>query len=74
MDYQRAASFRALCAQWAEDPAVIAHRYALAMQVDSVVLGVKNRQELMACVQGAEQGPLDQQQISEIDSLGLIQR
>jgi len=74
MDYQRAASFRALCAHWAEDPAVIAHRYALAMQVDSVVLGVKNRQELMACVQGAEQGPLDQRQISEIDSLGLIQR
>ena len=73
MDYQRATSFRALCAKWTEDPAVIAHRYALAMEVDSVVLGVKNRQELMACVQGAEQGPLDPEQISEINALGLIQ-
>jgi len=72
MDYDRASSFRKLCTQWGEDPAVIAHRYALGMAVDSVVLGVKNRDELMACLGGAEQGPLDPNQVTEIDALHLI--
>ena len=71
MDYDRASSFRDLCTQWGEDPAIIAHRYALAMAVDSVVLGVKNRSELKDCLEAEKQGPLDRQQIAEIDSLGL---
>ena len=44
----------------------------LGMAVDSVVLGVKNRDELMACLGGAEQGPLDPNQVTEIDALHLI--
>lgn len=69
-DFERAAPFRALCKQWGNDPAVIAHRYALAMTgVDTVVLGVKNRQELLACLGGAE--PLEPEQMNEIDALGL---
>lgn len=71
MDYDRAGSFRTLCEKWRQDPAVIAHRYALTMAVDSVVLGVKNRNELEDCLHGAEQGPLAPDQIAEIDSLGL---
>jgi predicted aldo/keto reductase-like oxidoreductase len=52
------------------DPAIVAHRYALAMRgVSTVVLGVKNRQELMACLDGG--GPLSMEQIALIDALGL---
>ena len=41
-DFRRAAPFRQLCAQWGEDPAIIAHRYALGIDgVDTLVLGVK---------------------------------
>jgi len=39
-DYERAEPFRALCARWGEDPALVAHRYALSIPgVDTVVLG-----------------------------------
>ena len=70
LDYERAAPFRALCQTWAMDPAIVAHRYALAMQgVSTVVLGVKNRQVLMACLDGG--GPLSMEQIALIDALGL---
>ena len=65
-----AAPFRALCQSWAMDPAIVAHRYALTMRgVSTVVLGVKNRQELMACLDGG--GPLSMEQIALIDALGL---
>ena len=57
-DYARAAGFRALCAELGENPAVIAHRYALSLDIDTLVLGVKNRQELAECVAAAEAGPL----------------
>jgi aryl-alcohol dehydrogenase-like predicted oxidoreductase len=72
-DYERAAPFRALCARWGEDPAVIAHRYALSMPgVATVVLGVKNRAELAQCVAGEAAGPLAARQLAEIDALGLV--
>ena len=71
-DYEKAAPFRALCEEWGEDPAVIAHRYALAIEgVDTVVLGVKNRAELDQLIDAAEKGPLEQVQIDEIEALGL---
>ncbi len=39
-DFRLAAPFRELCAEWREDPAIIAHRYALGMAgVETVVLG-----------------------------------
>ena len=65
-DYARAAGFRALCAELGEDPAVIAHRYALALDIDTLVLGVKNRAELAACVAAAEAGPLPGELIARI--------
>jgi aryl-alcohol dehydrogenase-like predicted oxidoreductase len=67
-DYARAAGFRRLCAFLGADPAVIAHRYALALPVDTLVLGVKNRTELAQCVAAAEAGPLSAEQMAQVDA------
>ena len=66
-DYARAAGFRRLCAELGENPAVIAHRYALSLDIDTLVLGVKNRQELAECVAAAEAGPLPAELMARID-------
>jgi aryl-alcohol dehydrogenase-like predicted oxidoreductase len=71
-DYLRAAPFRALCDKLGEDPADIAHRYALTMpNVDTVVLGVKNRAELDAALNLERAGPLSAETLSKIDGLLL---
>jgi aryl-alcohol dehydrogenase-like predicted oxidoreductase len=71
-DYERAAPFRALCDEWGEDPAYVAHRYALGIAgVDTVVLGVKNRAELSQCVAAEAAGPLEPDRLAAIDALGL---
>ena len=71
-DYERAAGYRALCETWREDPAVIAHRYALGMEgVDTLVLGVKNRDELNQALAAEAAGPLSAGQLAEIETLGL---
>lgn len=58
-DFRRAAPFRALAAELGESAASLAHRYALTMPgVDTVVLGVKNRQELRECIAAEASGPL----------------
>ncbi|HLZ76169.1 aldo/keto reductase [Phenylobacterium sp.] len=73
-DFTRAAPFRALCASWGEDPAVVAHRYALGMpNIDTVVLGVKNRAELAQCLAAEAAGPLEPGQLAAIDGLGLAE-
>jgi len=46
---------------------LLAHRYALSLTVDTVVLGVKNRAELAECVAAAEAGPLPADMIARID-------
>lgn len=69
LDYARAAPFRALCAELGADPAVIAHRYALALDVDTLVLGVKNRKELADCVAAVEAGPLPPALMARIDAV-----
>ncbi|WP_056230772.1 aldo/keto reductase [Devosia sp. Root635] len=71
-DFRRAAPWRALCAQWGEDPAIVAHRYALGIEgVDTLVLGVKNVAELDQALAAERQGPLDAEQMAAIDALGL---
>jgi aryl-alcohol dehydrogenase-like predicted oxidoreductase len=67
LDYQRAAGFRRLAAELGEDPAVLAHRYALSLDIDTLVLGIKNRQELAACVAAAEAGPLSAEMMARVD-------
>jgi aryl-alcohol dehydrogenase-like predicted oxidoreductase len=66
-DYARAAGFRRLAAELAITPALLAHRYALSLPVDTVVLGVKNRAELAECVAAAQAGPLSADMIASID-------
>ena len=71
-DFERAQPFRALCARWGQDPAYVAHRYALSLpDIDTVVLGVKNRAELAQCLAAEAAGPLDPSQMAAIDALGL---
>jgi aryl-alcohol dehydrogenase-like predicted oxidoreductase len=71
-DFARAAPYRALCAEWGLDPALVAHRYALGMDgVDTLILGVKNRAELRQCLEAEALGPLDAAQVARIDALGL---
>ena len=48
-------------------PAMLAHRYALTLEVDTLVLGVKNRRELAQCVAAAEAGPLPAELLARID-------
>src|ERR1700760_894794 len=67
-DYHRAAGFRRLCAELGENPAVIAHRYALSLDIDTLVLGVKNRAELAECVAAAEAGPLPAELMARVDA------
>jgi aryl-alcohol dehydrogenase-like predicted oxidoreductase len=66
-DYQRATGFRRLAKELDIDPAVLAHRYALSLAIDTLVLGVKNREELAACVAAAEAGPLPPELIARVD-------
>ena len=72
VDFARAAPFRQLCAAWGASPAVIAHRYALGMAgVDTLVLGVKNRDELRQCLDAEAAGALSAEEIAAIDALRL---
>ena len=66
-DYARAAGFRRVAAELGVTPALLAHRYALSLPVDTVVLGVKNRAELAECVAAAEAGPLPPDLVARID-------
>ena len=69
LDFDRAAPFRDLAREVGESPAALAHRYALSMPgVSTVVLGVKNREELRECVDAEARGPLDAELMSRIDA------
>ena len=53
-----------------ESPASLAHRYALSVEkVSSVILGIKNREELKECIQAEEKGTLDDDQVKKLESL-----
>ena len=66
-DYARAAGFRQLAAELGMTPALLAHRYAFSLPIDTVVLGVKNRSELAECVAAAEAGPLSADLLARVD-------
>jgi aryl-alcohol dehydrogenase-like predicted oxidoreductase len=71
-DFARARKFRELCAEWGENPALVAHRYALGIAgVDTLVLGVKNREELRMALEAERRGPLDPEQGAAIEALRL---
>jgi aryl-alcohol dehydrogenase-like predicted oxidoreductase len=66
-DFARAVGFRRLAGELGIAPAVLAHRYALSLAIDTLVLGVKNRQELADCVAAAADGPLPGELLARID-------
>jgi aryl-alcohol dehydrogenase-like predicted oxidoreductase len=67
-DFKRSATFRALAQELGTSAAALAHRYALSMQdVDTVVLGCKNRAEVLECIAAAEIGPLEPALMARID-------
>ncbi|MDE2765167.1 MAG: aldo/keto reductase, partial [Chloroflexota bacterium] len=68
-DYARAAPFRALAGEVGHSPAFLAHQYALSMDgVATVVLGVKNRQELRECLEAEAAAPMDAALMQRIDN------
>jgi len=67
-DFKRSATFRALARELDTSAAALAHRYALSMEdVDTVVLGCKNREEVLECIGAAEVGPLEPAVMARID-------
>ena len=67
-DYRRAEPFRELCNELGESPAAVAHRYALSMdEIATIVLGVKNRAELLECVEAESKGGLAPEVMARID-------
>jgi len=68
-DFRRAAPFRDLAAELGESPASLAHRYALSIDgISTVVLGVKNREELAECVSAEAKGRLEPELMARIDA------
>ncbi len=69
LDFARAAPFRAIAAEAGVSPAFLAHQYALSMAgVDTVVLGVKNREELRECLAAEAAGPIAPELAARIDA------
>ncbi|MFY0614102.1 MAG: aldo/keto reductase [Hyphomicrobiaceae bacterium] len=70
VDFNRTSGFRALAKGFGMSAAALAHRYALTMEgVDTVVLGCKNRVELLECIVAAEAGPLAPEEMQKIDAV-----
>jgi len=68
-DYNHSGAFRALARELGSSAAALAHSYALSMEnVDTVVIGCKNRAELLECVAVAEAGPLEPTLMARIDA------
>lgn len=68
LDFQSAASFRTIAKEIGQSPAFLAHQYALSIDGPAtIVLGVKNRDELHECITAEAAGPMDQKLIERID-------
>ena len=69
-DFERALPFRELAKDWEESPASLAHRYALsAEKVSSVILGIKNRNELQECIDAENRGRLSSSEMETLQNL-----
>ncbi len=67
-DYARAAPFRAIANEVGKSAAFLAHQYALSIDgVSTVVLGVKNRDELRECIRAEAAAPMDPALMERID-------
>jgi len=69
-DYEKAEPFRALAKRLNEPVASLAYRYALSIQnISSIILGVKNRDELKDCIKFEQKERFTIDQIKEIDEV-----
>ncbi len=69
MEYANAEPFRKLAARQKASAAALAHRYALSMKgIDTVVLGIKNREELQDCLAAEAAGPIEADLAAEIET------
>lgn len=69
-DFKKALPFRKFAEKMNESPSSLAHRYALSQdKVGSVILGVKNRKELIECIKAEEDGILDKETLVNLDKL-----
>tara|TARA_B100000674_G_scaffold498818_1_gene539669 strand:- start:3147 stop:4130 length:984 start_codon:yes stop_codon:yes gene_type:complete len=67
-DFDRAKSFRALAKDLGESPAILSYRYALSVSgVSSIILGVKNREELAEALEAASKPPLLSEEMAQIN-------
>ena len=58
-DFDRAKGFRRFAKDVGESPAFLSYRYALSVPgVSSIILGVKNREELTEALKAASKPPL----------------
>ena len=65
----RAAPFRLIAAEMGISPAQLAHQYALSMPgVETLVLGVKNREELAECLAADAAPDLELSLMQRIDA------
>jgi len=72
-DFNRAQGVRTIAAELGVSIAFLAHQYALSMPgVDTVVLGVKNREELAECLAAEAAGPLEDALIARIDEAVVV--
>ena len=70
IDHQRAHAFRQLATCLGASSAVLAHRYALSLpHVSTVVVGAKTRAELAACLAAEAAGPLDDNELAEVETV-----
>lgn len=69
-DYKKAAPFREIAKEWGHSPASLAHRYTLSIKnVSSVILGIKNKEELKECLEAEEKGELKPHEMEILDCI-----
>lgn len=74
-DYVRAEPFREFAKEYGDTPSHLAHRYALSMhKISSIILGVKNRKELLECLDAELMEPLTQEEIDQINTVLLADK
>lgn len=74
-DYVRAEPFREFAKEYGDTPSHLAHRYALSIhKISSIILGVKNRKELLECLDAELMKPLTQEEIDQINTVLLADK
>ena len=74
-DYVRAEPFREFAKEYGDTPSHLAHRYALSIdKISSIILGVKNRKELLECLDAELVEPLTQDEIDQINTVLLADK